>query len=99
MLTIEDSTVSGNSTSGTAHPGGGVYSRVGKLRVESSTISGNVAGGTGAASGGGIYYVPDTDGLSSARHGATIIDSVIVNNSAVGNGGGALWTATVLSRC
>jgi len=90
VLTIEDTTVSGNSTSGTANPGGGVYSRVGKLRVEASTISGNVAGGTGAASGGGIHYVPDTDGLSSAGHGATIIDSTIVSNSAVRNGGGAL---------
>lgn len=88
ILTIEGSTVAGNSTTGSSHPGGGVYSRIGKLRVENSTISRNTTSG-GSSPGGGIYYVPDADGLTFALHGVTIIDSLITKNSAAGNGGGA----------
>lgn len=89
ILTVARSTIAGNSTSATGQPGGGIYSRIGKLRVEKSTIADNTAAGTSGSSGGGIYYLPDADGLTAARHGATIIDSTIARNSASGHGGGA----------
>ncbi len=89
ILTVQNSTIARNATTGNGQPGGGVYSRVGKLYVDNSTISRNVAGGTSGSSGGGIYYVPDTDDLSSAQHGATIIYSTIAKNAASAHGGGA----------
>ncbi|MFT4293959.1 MAG: right-handed parallel beta-helix repeat-containing protein [Micropruina sp.] len=91
LLTIDHSTISGNKTTGSNRHGGGVYSRVGALRVESSTISDNSTGSglVGGPSGGGIYFVPDADGLSSAKHNATIIHSTITGNSTALNGGGA----------
>ena len=88
MLTIWNSTVNDNATNASAQPGGGVYSVVGKLRIEGSTVKRNVAGGSNGSHGGGIYYAPESDGLSSARHGATIVDSAIGANTAHGNGGG-----------
>ncbi len=91
ILTVAQSTISGNTTTGSNRHGGGVYSRVGKLRVENSTINANSTGSSrvGGPSGGGIYYVPDADGLTSARHGATIIYSTISGNSTAAHGGGA----------
>ncbi len=57
MLTLADSTVSGNSATGTANGfgrGGGIENFSGTLTVTNSTISGNTAaaGGLGSAGGG-----------------------------------------------
>lgn len=89
ILTILTSTINDNATTASGQPGGGVYSVVGKLRIEGSTVKRNVAGGSSGSHGGGVYYAPESDGLSSARHGATIIDSTIGANTAHGNGGGS----------
>ena len=89
ILTILNSTVNDNATTASGQPGGGVYSVVGKLRIEGSTLKRNVSGGSSGSHGGGVYYAPGSDGLSSARHGGTIIDSTIGANTAHGHGGGA----------
>lgn len=87
---IEDSTITGNSTSGS---GGGVYINEGrtaetgfagastKVEITNSTIEGNAAG----ASGGGIYL---GDGaLVSQSPELTLVHSTIANNTAP-NGAG-----------
>jgi len=85
MLTISNSTISGNS----ANEAGGIDSR-GTLTISNSTISGNSAYFTrGNAIGGGI----------SASSGTLISNSTISGNSAYGSlgstGGGIYGTATL----
>ena len=70
-LTIDQSTVSGNSTTGNRAEGGGLYS-TGVLTLTDSTVSENTT--TGAYSrGGGIY-----------SFGVTLADSVVSGNSTAG---------------
>ncbi|MCB0912413.1 MAG: right-handed parallel beta-helix repeat-containing protein, partial [Propionibacteriaceae bacterium] len=90
IMTVTGSRIARNSTLGNGRPGGGIYSRVGELVVESSRIVRNRAGTAGVAgsAGGGIYHVPDTDGLTAARHDMTITASRVARNAAAGNGGG-----------
>lgn len=80
-LTINECTISGNTTTGANGQGGGIYSAGtgGKLLVLASTISGNSTSGSDA-DGGGIF----------ARN-LVISDSTISGNSTSGNlaaGGG-----------
>ncbi|WP_298338202.1 right-handed parallel beta-helix repeat-containing protein [Ferrimicrobium sp.] len=76
-LTIDDSTISGNSAGdGGNKNGGGIYSDGGTLTIDNSTISGNSAGD----GGGGI------EGLTGV---VTINDSTISGNSA--NTGGGIY--------
>ena len=77
-LTLSNSTISGNATSGGGSRGGGLYLQAGTLSVTSSTISGNTSGG----SGGGIY---------NTGTAATITSSTISGNSATGNRGGGMY--------
>ena len=54
MMTVTDSTVSGNNTGGlTAGYGGGIYNHAGSAMIRNSTISNNGINGNGT--GGGIY--------------------------------------------
>jgi hypothetical protein len=80
-LVVLNSTISGNTTSGTG-PGGGIYITGGTatyLVIQNSTISTNTAGGTGK--GGGIYV---RDPGSTIK----IENSTIAQNQSIGNGGG-----------
>ncbi|HTK76010.1 MAG TPA: choice-of-anchor Q domain-containing protein [Gemmataceae bacterium] len=87
-LTINNSTISGNSTSGA---GGGIYCGYNaQLTITNSTISGNVAnsaGGTGGSGGGGIYFYGYPLGT-----GVTLRNTTISGNSAF-NGGGIQFRA------
>ncbi len=91
-LTIENSTISGNTTGG-----GALYARNGKLDVVRSTISGNVAGGirtdyatltvTNSTISGNTPYV-GTGGIDIKSGNATITNSTIVNNVSSDAAGG-----------
>ena len=72
MLTISDSTISGNS----GYYGGGIYTNSGSVSVASSTISGN--SNTGYGAGGGIY---------SSSGDVSVTNSTISGNNSYGGGG------------
>jgi hypothetical protein len=77
-LTVTDSTISGNSssgnlTSGATFSGGGIYAR-GDLTITASTISGNSAGGDGG-------------GIRAAGASLLITNSTLSGNSAGVDGG------------
>jgi hypothetical protein len=86
ILSIIDSTVSGNS----AMTGGGIYSRDfsngGKLTIIRSMIQNNSAG----ASGGGLFF----DGFSGR---IDVTDSVVSNNAAGQDGGGMIMTGATIN--
>ena len=83
-LFIDESFITGNTTTGSFVDGGGIYSdNSGTLTITNSTISGNTA-----ASGGGIRYIG----------GTLILDkSTISGNTASLNGGGVYNSAGTLT--
>jgi len=88
QLTIQKSTISGNSTTGTGADGGGIYARH-PLTVTNSTVSGNSTTGE-VAQGGGI----------AAFGTLTVTNSTVSGNSTTGEraqGGGivAIGSATI----
>lgn len=86
-LTLTNSTVSGNSASGTdSNWGGGIYNQ-GTLTLIRSTVTGNSASGGTSNIGGGIYNSFD---LATAAT-VSLINSTVSNNSVTGpnNGGGS----------
>jgi hypothetical protein len=81
-LTLDHSTVSGNTTMGRTADGGGIFNNNGTLLLHNSTVSGNRAVGAIADSGGGIFNNFGT---------LTLDHSTVSGNSAVGgvaDGGG-----------
>ncbi len=76
-LTIDQSTISGNTTAGEYADGGGIFS-YGSVTLTSSTISGNSTTGDGAG-GGGIF----TDLFGSV----TLTSSTVSGNTTAGNAG------------
>ena len=79
-LTIDQSTISGNSTEGDRARGGGLFSMSGNVTLAGSTINGNSTAGD-FARGGGVYAYGDV----------TLIDSTVSGNSTGGlraDGGG-----------
>ncbi|HEX8890651.1 MAG TPA: Calx-beta domain-containing protein, partial [Pyrinomonadaceae bacterium] len=82
ILTINNSTISGNSTSDT---GGGITNRGGTLTINNSTISGNSA----STIAGGIYNVSTSNAVT-----LTINNSTISGNSTSGDGSGIYNTRT-----
>ena len=87
-LTIDQSTVRGNSTEGTFVDGGGIYSS-GDVTLTSSTISGNSATGI-SANGGGIHAYGDVMLTSSTVSGNSTTGGVF------GGGGGILSHGVVV---
>jgi CSLREA domain-containing protein len=103
-LTITDSTVSSNTTSGFG--GGGIYNGVGAiLHVTGSTVSGNLATGNGNGGGiagvGTISVTNSTVSDNNAHYAGggiitfqnttlTVASSTVANNSAQNFGGGIL---------
>ncbi len=80
MLTVSDSTISGNIASSNSNGrGGGIYNR-GTLTLSNSTISGNKANGIAGSAGGGIY--------NETNATLTVSDSTITGNKAAQHGGG-----------
>ena len=95
-VTLEDSTVSGNTASG---DGGGIYNNVGTVTLEDSTVSGNTASeeGGGINNNGGTVTLEDSTvsgntaflGGGIANGGAvTLKDSTVSGNTANDEGGG-----------
>ena len=86
VLTVSESTISGNKTVG---DGGGIYSVNADLTVRGSTISGNTS-----FSGGGIHSFDN-----SGDHGQklTIENSTISGNTTRGYGGGVFSHHTTLT--
>ena len=85
-VAVTNSTISGNTASGT-HDfyGGGIYSK-GGVTVTNSTISGNTASGGYYVYGGGIY----------SKGGVTVTNSIISGNTA--SGSYAVWGGGVYSK-
>ncbi len=86
-LVVNQSTVTGNATSGFLGFGGGIYSGGVLTIINSSTISGNSTSG-GFAFGGGI---------AAAGAGTLMVnESTIAGNATTGapTGGGGIWAAT-----
>jgi predicted outer membrane repeat protein len=75
-LTLTNSSVSGNTTSGS---GGGIYAFEGNGYLTNSTVTGNTAG----QNGGGIYMAPGSFALNN---------STVSENTAGANGGGIYLT-------
>ncbi len=89
VLTLVQSTVSGNSTAGDFANGGGIFS-FGAVTLTQSTVSGNSTAGYSAA-GGGIY----------AAGAVTLTQSTVSGNSTAGNfsyGGGIRASAVTLTQ-
>ncbi len=85
-LTLDQSTVSRNSTTGILARGGGIFS-AGAVTLTNSTVSGNGTGGYGAR-GGGILSIGDV----------TLTNSTVSGNSTAGiqgYGGGIFSAGTV----
>ncbi|MFL5796423.1 MAG: choice-of-anchor Q domain-containing protein [Actinomycetota bacterium] len=79
-VTVQDSTVSGNTANGAS--GGGIFNNAGTVTVQDSTVSGNTATASFAAAGGGIFTNTGT---------VTVQDSTVSGNTTNGNpafGGG-----------
>ena len=89
--TINRSTISSNSTSGTGGLGGGIHSDRGLLTVSNSTVSENST--TGDNSPGGGIAVDSGSGLN-------LFGSLIRDNSTTGanSNGGGIFTDLVLTR-
>jgi len=71
-VTVTNSTISNNATTGKLGKGGRIYTDTGAITLVGTTISGNTLGGEG----GGVYV----------DYGATIINSIISSNRATGGG-------------
>ena len=100
-LTVSDSSVGGNLTTGSGR-GGGIYNN-GTLTISASTFDGNLTTGSGGNSGGGIYnlgtlVVTDSSLTHNTAHSSggaifnlggtlTITSSTLSSNSANGGGG------------
>jgi len=83
FLTLDNTSVSGNSTFGTGADGGGIYS-LGGLSLTNSSVTGNVTFGADA-NGGGIAV----RAIFSSVDVTTLVNSTISGNkSRRGNGGG-----------
>ena len=82
MLTINNSIISGNSSSG---DGGGIYSSDGILTLNNSVVSGNTANGNG----GGLYFFNGTLTLNNS--------TIAKNTSSTGNGGGLYFISGILT--
>jgi hypothetical protein len=89
MLTLDGSTLSGNTATGTMtnSGGGGLYNdgihggQQGSATITGTTISGNIAGaGIGSGGGGGIYSAGNL----------SVTDTTISNNTTAYTGGG-IW--------
>jgi nitrous oxidase accessory protein NosD len=77
-LTLDHSTVSGNTTMGRTADGGGIFNNFGTARLDNSTVRGNSAVGT-FGDGGGIFN----------NFGTTRLDnSTVSGNTASSSGGG-----------
>ena len=86
-LTIERSTISDNraiagDTSSLADGGGGILQANGRLTLRDSTVQNNIS----ASQGGGLSLLPFAQ--SSGSNPVRIERSLVVGNSAQGNGGG-----------
>ncbi len=78
-LTVQNSTVSNNSTANGS--GGGIYfNSTGTLTVQNSTVSGNTAGDPTNGNGGGIY-------VADATATVAIDNSTLAANTATNDGG------------
>jgi CSLREA domain-containing protein len=89
FISINDSTVAGNTATGQDPMGGGIYSHgAGEMRIVDSTVSGNVILGPSINPWGGGIYV--------AYSPTTVIRSTISNNWA-GIGGGVYSTEATLN--
>lgn len=85
-LTIEDSVITGNSTSNTNGMGGGISLLTGDLTLTNSTVSDNSTSGN-VSSGGGIYNKSGKITLS----GSTVSDN---STSGIGSQGGGIAAVT-----
>ncbi len=92
-LNISETTISGNTGTGTSSNGAAIYfNSGGSLLLDRSTLSGNVA--KGATAGGGAIYIFGT----AAAGGFNITNTTISGNSSASNGGGVVlrtFTGTV----
>ncbi len=84
LLTLDASTLSGNSvTSTSGSRGGGIFTRIGNLSFINSTIAGNSAATSGYGYGGGIYVKQNT-------YPITMRQTTIASNTAARRGGGLM---------
>jgi len=82
-LTISNTIIEGNN----ATNGGGIYCFISSLTIKDVTIKRNTA----TTSGGGIYFDSSLIGTQSQ-----IINTAIVDNSAISNNGGGLYNYSVI---
>ena len=94
-LTVEDSTLSGNSTDSFQSAGGAINAR-GGLTLANSTISDNVTDGH-QASGGGIFSSGGTTITNSVISGNTTTGSAADGGGLLVSGGGATITNTTFT--
>ncbi len=90
-ITIFETTVDGNSTSGALSPGGGGIYNAGTMSIDRSTVSNNTTPGGFLSTGGG-------GGLFNAFTGQVdIVNSTFSSNRATKGDGGGIFNAGVLN--
>ena len=80
-LTLNQSTVSGNSTARGNGSGGGIRASAGNVSLNNSTVSGNLSNGNGGGDDGG-------GGIFTNSGNVTLTNSTVSDNIAGGAGGG-----------
>ena len=84
LLTINESTLSGNQvTSTSGSRGGAIFSRIGYLSLRNSTLAGNIAATSGFGFGGAIFVQQNT-------HPITLLQTTFAANTAAERGGGLM---------
>lgn len=89
VVRIENSVISGNSTSGTGSVGAGLAGQGTHLTMRNTTVSGNSATGSGSA-GGGLYAEWVTGNKLSFDPALTLSNNTITGNQAASVGGAYL---------
>ena len=94
-LTFIRGKFSGNSGTGTASDGGGIYMNIGTLSIDGTEFDCNTSGSTsGGGSGGGALSFGSAS-ASSGRPIVSITNAIFSKNSTAtgGNGGAILWNS------
>jgi hypothetical protein len=96
-LTINKSTVSGNTANAATGFGGGIYGG-GTLTINNSTVSGNTAHGANFASGGGIYNRAGTLTLNNSTLSGNGVVSGQRSGGGINNGGTAILQNSIVAN-
>lgn len=91
-VSIERSTIAGNTASGFNGGGGLYFEGAGLLRIDGATIEDNVANAPSSANGGGMFV---SAGVDSVRPRLELLGATHIRNNRAENAGGGLYLRDV----